>query len=369
MHFCRPDFDDLNLELLLEPPSHDWDPDVSTCRTKSVKSSELDFSCSAFVGEGSCSTVRSAVHIPSQVAVVCKEISFHRHGNREAIQRELNVFSSCESPFIVQFYGCVAEKGMPHILLVMERLDGSLFDLLTTVQKASSSATHHLMPERVCRAMVRQILGGLLFLHGEKHLIHRDLKPSNILFSRSTGEVKLTDFGVSSRSSLHGSSMHTYIGSKSYMSPERFLNEGHSFPADIWSLGLTILQALTGIHPYARYEPDESGSAIRTPLTGLRTMEMIKADPPVAVASEVLSETGADFVTQCLVVNKAMRPGVQELVKHAWVSSMTLEESRRCLVDYCEVILPPRGEKAKVSSQQLQVNKKLEGLSLGIGKR
>jgi len=256
----------------------------------------------------------------------------------------------------------------------MERMDGSLYDLLTTTvqegNKASSSSATHPMPERVCRAMVTQILGGLLFLHGEKHLIHRDLKPSNILFSRSTGEVKLTDFGVSSRSSLHGSSMHTYIGSKSYMSPERFLNEGHSFPADIWSLGLTILQALTGIHPYARYEPDEeSGSAIRTPLTGLRTMEMIKADPPVAVASEVLSETGADFVTQCLVVNKAMRPGVQELVKHAWVSSMTLEEARRCLVDYCEVILPPRGEKAKVSSQQLQVNKKLEGLSLGIGKR
>lgn len=62
-----------------------------------------------------------------------------------------------------------------------------------------------------------QVLQGLLYLHHEKHIIHRDLKPSNLLINHR-GEVKITDFGVSTIMASTNGQAKTFVGTYNYMS-------------------------------------------------------------------------------------------------------------------------------------------------------
>ena len=79
--------------------------------------------------------------------------------------------------------------------------------------------------------------------------MHRDLKPANILLT-SEGEVKLSDFGVSKQlNGTHAMAM-TQVGTTSYMAPERLQGDEYSYASDVWSVGVIVLEALRGAHPF-----------------------------------------------------------------------------------------------------------------------
>ncbi|KAL6596066.1 hypothetical protein ACP70R_047430 [Stipagrostis hirtigluma subsp. patula] len=86
----------------------------------------------------------------------------------------------------------------------------------------------------------------LRYLHEVKHVVHRDIKPENLLVNLK-GDAKITDFGVTA--GLHDSCA-TFVGTVTYMSPERIRNSGYSYSADIWSLGLMALECARGRFPY-----------------------------------------------------------------------------------------------------------------------
>ena len=83
-------------------------------------------------------------------------------------------------------------------------------------------------------------------------IIHRDIKPSNILYDGKTNEVKVADFGIARI--MDGSATRTktgeLIGSPLYMSPEQIKGEHVSQQSDIFSLGVTFYQLLTGELPF-----------------------------------------------------------------------------------------------------------------------
>ena len=107
--------------------------------------------------------------------------------------------------------------------------------------------------EKIIAKIAIQLLCGISFLHSLK-LLHRDIKPANILLN-TKGEVKLTDFGISKELINDTDFSTTFVGTTSYMSPERIMGQSYSFKSDIWSLGLVLYELATGKKLYSNKSP------------------------------------------------------------------------------------------------------------------
>jgi len=79
--------------------------------------------------------------------------------------------------------------------------------------------------------------------------MHRDIKLDNVLVN-SQGFVKLTDFGITKQLDETIGLAGTFVGTMNYMSPERMEGEKYSFEGDIWSLGIVLVELMTGSYPY-----------------------------------------------------------------------------------------------------------------------
>lgn len=101
------------------------------------------------------------------------------------------------------------------------------------------------VPERTLSQITCRVLYGLAYLHKSRHMVHRDIKPANILLNMD-GEAKITDFGISTFVDSTLAVCHTFLGTVTYMSPERINNKPYSSSADIWSLGLALVELATG---------------------------------------------------------------------------------------------------------------------------
>ena len=102
--------------------------------------------------------------------------------------------------------------------------------------------------------LVRQAAAGLERAH-EAGVIHRDVKPGNLLVT-TEGEVKILDFGVAKLAGLSLSEPGMRVGTLSYMAPEQALGEEVWPSTDLWSLGVTLYELISGLRPFrGDYEP------------------------------------------------------------------------------------------------------------------
>src|SRR5215470_3647766 len=90
--------------------------------------------------------------------------------------------------------------------------------------------------------------------------VHKDIKPTNFLVSAASGEVRLTGFGIASRLERERQSLHpveTIAGTLAYMAPEQTgrMNRSIDSRSDLYALGVTFYQMLTGALPFAAAEP------------------------------------------------------------------------------------------------------------------
>jgi len=92
------------------------------------------------------------------------------------------------------------------------------------------------------------VLEGLTYLYDVHRIIHRDIKPSNILFN-SRGQIKICDFGVSGE--LINSIADTFVGTSTYMSPERIQGAQYTVKSDVWSLGISLIELALGRFPFS----------------------------------------------------------------------------------------------------------------------
>ncbi|KAM6507371.1 MAP kinase kinase (MEK) [Fusarium solani] len=139
--------------------------------------------------------------------------------------------------------------------------------------------------------------------------MHRDIKPSNILVN-SRGHIKLCDFGVSGE--LVNSIADTFVGTSTYMAPERIQGEKYTVKSDVWSFGLSIMELAIGKFPFAASEQLSDGDC--APAGILDLLQQIVHEPaPKLPKSDAFPSILEDMIQKCLYKEPELRPTPQEL--------------------------------------------------------
>jgi PAS domain S-box-containing protein len=131
----------------------------------------------------------------------------------------------------------------------------------------------------------------------QRGLIHKDIKPANVLVKSSDGDVRLTGFGIASRLSREWQAPEqpeTIAGTLAYMAPEQTGRTNHSIDArsDLYALGITLYQMLTGVLPFAAADPMEwvHCHIARMPVPPIGRVENLPA-PISAIVMKLLAKT------------------------------------------------------------------------------
>ncbi|KAH0542050.1 hypothetical protein FGG08_003515 [Glutinoglossum americanum] len=155
------------------------------------------------------------------------------------------------------------------------------------------------------------ILGGLTYLYNVHRIMHRDIKPSNILVN-SRGCIKLCDFGVSGQ--LVNSVADTFVGTSTYMAPERIQGAKYSVKSDVWSVALTLMELAIGRFPFDANDSTAGDRASAGPMGILDLLQQIVHEPaPKLPKSDAFPSILEEMIEKCLVKDPNLRPTPQEL--------------------------------------------------------
>ncbi|KAL3232880.1 Serine/threonine-protein kinase STE7 [Nakaseomyces bracarensis] len=283
------------------------------------------------LGSGNSGTVMKVLHVPSSRVIAKKTIMIEQNNEivKRQIYRELTIMRSIgEHRNVVQFYGAfniasdVAVNGGNEVIILMEYMNcGSLDTISRTykslrsrgnmVQRDSSPVQTWFSNPVIISRIAYSVLNGLNYLYENYKIIHRDIKPSNVLIN-SKGQIKLCDFGVSRK--LNNSIADTFVGTSTYMSPERIQGNKYTTKGDVWSLGLMLIELLTGDFPLGGHNDTPDGI--------LDLLQRIVNEPapklPAMVAS-ILPPTMVAFINRCCVKDEKERGSLQELLKHPFI--------------------------------------------------
>jgi serine/threonine protein kinase len=203
----------------------------------------------AVIGDGGMGTVYRGedLRFGRPVAIkVLHEFLLRDEGVVSRFKSEAVIQAKLNHPNIVTVYDFIATDGMA--AMVMQYVDGSALD--GVIERCGGP-----MPMGQCMAIMTQVLAAIGHAHANG-LVHRDLKPSNILVEELSGDLLafVGDFGVAKI--LGSEKLRTATGAKmgtlAYMSPEQLrspkLVDARS---DIYALGVTLYEMLTGVVPFA----------------------------------------------------------------------------------------------------------------------
>ena len=192
------------------------------------------------IGQGGMGAVYQVRHAISDrieaMKVVLPDLN-EAGGLEDRFLREIKVQASLNHPNIASLH--TAFRFGNQLLMVMEFIEGE--SLRTVITTRGST-----IPESVGYA--REVLKALGYAHA-RGVVHRDIKPGNVMIARS-GQVKLLDFGLAS--AVKGSQLTrsgSVMGSVPYMSPEQVKSLPADGRSDIYSVGVTLYQLVTGAMP------------------------------------------------------------------------------------------------------------------------
>jgi eukaryotic-like serine/threonine-protein kinase len=249
------------------------------------------------VGEGGMARVYRAEDTSLGRTVALKLIRPGLEGMAvpERARSETTVLASLNHPSLVTLFDARLVPGQPEYL-VMEFVDGP-----TLADRVAAGP----LPSGEVAALTAELAEALHVVHASG-VVHRDLKPSNVLFALShvpggRARAKLADFGIALLlDTARVTSPGTVIGTAAYLAPEQVRGAEPAAAADIYALGLVLLEALTGRRAYP--QSDSLGSA----LARLST-------PPEIPAS--LGPGWVDLLGRMTATEPAARPTALEVVQ------------------------------------------------------
>jgi len=211
----------------------------------------LNYQINSLLGEGGIGKVYLATHTQLERKVAVKALNEHLVNNeeiRERFRQEAATLSNLQHLNIVTLYDYVEdERGL---FLIMEYAEGQPLD--EYIQNISGP-----IPEEKAIPIFAKILEGLNYAH-QQGIVHRDIKPSNIIVNPPE-KVKILDFGIAKilNADKNHTKTGTALGTVLYMSPEQVEGKILDHCSDIYSLGVTLFEMLTGKAPYPKNAPSE----------------------------------------------------------------------------------------------------------------
>ncbi|KAJ2770835.1 Protein kinase of the Mitotic Exit Network, partial [Coemansia nantahalensis] len=250
------------------------------------------------IGKGAAGAVYRGLNLRTGEVVAIKQIrteGFSSSAEIETARKEIDVLRDLNHHNIVKYIGY--EQSDHELDIILEYCEGgSLQNILSKFSK---------FPENLVGVYVAQILDGLAYLH-RNAILHRDIKPGNILLLKE-GVVKLADFGVARIQN----GLNTVVGSPYWIAPEVLLLNGSTAASDIWSLGCTIVQLVSGKAPYQELPP----------MTAMFRIGQDEHPPfPANISAQL-----RDFLSRCLVHVPSARATAEELRSHAWIRACLRE--------------------------------------------
>ncbi|MBI4781798.1 MAG: protein kinase [Oscillatoriophycideae cyanobacterium NC_groundwater_1537_Pr4_S-0.65um_50_18] len=171
--------------------------------------------------------------------------------------------------------------------------------------------------------LLADLLPVLQFVHS-RQVIHRDIKPENIVRPRSGGKLVLVDFGASKYTDKTPARTGTLIGSAGYVAPEQAMGKA-VFASDLYSLGVTCVHLLTGMHPFDLYSVSQDAWVWQQYLTQAVTSRLRKVMDKLLQRGINQRYQTASEVLQDLPAAHQSRPAKSgSLPASSWICDRTL---------------------------------------------
>ncbi|KAM7140216.1 serine/threonine-protein kinase 10 [Molossus nigricans] len=266
------------------------------------------------LGDGAFGKVYKAKNKETGDLAAAKVIETKTEEELEDYIVEIEILATCDHPYIVKLLGAYYYDGK--LWIMIEFCPGGAVDAIMLELDRG-------LTEPQIQVVCRQMLEALNFLHSKK-IIHRDLKAGNVLMTLE-GDIRLADFGVSAKNLKTLQKRDSFIGTPYWMAPEVVMCETmkdtpYDYKADIWSLGITLIEM-------AQIEPPHHE------LNPMRVLlKIAKSDPPTLLTPSKWSVEFRDFLKTALDKNPETRPSASQLLEHPFVSSVTSNKALRELV-------------------------------------
>ncbi|KAM4750553.1 STE20-like serine/threonine-protein kinase [Anableps anableps] len=266
------------------------------------------------LGDGAFGKVFKAQNKQTGVLAAAKVIDTKTEEELEDYMVEIDILASCDHQNIVKLLDAFYYESKLWILI--EFCAGGAVDAVMLELERP-------LTEPQIRVVCKQTLQALVYLH-ENKIIHRDLKAGNILLTLD-GDVKLADFGVSAKNTKTLQRRDSFIGTPYWMAPEVVMCETskdrpYDYKADIWSLGVTLIE-LAQIEP-----PNHEMNPMRV------LLKIAKSDPPTLMQPSRWSPEFSDFLKRCLDKNLDSRWSAAQLLQHSFILTVTDSRPLRELI-------------------------------------
>nr|XP_048294941.1 STE20-like serine/threonine-protein kinase isoform X3 [Myodes glareolus] len=238
----------------------------------------------------------------TNVLAAAKVIDTKSEEELEDYMVEIDILASCDHPNIVKLLDAFYYEN--NLWILIEFCAGGAVDAVMLELERP-------LTESQIQVVCKQTLEALSYLHDNK-IIHRDLKAGNILFTLD-GDIKLADFGVSAKNTRTIQRRDSFIGTPYWMAPEVVMCETskdrpYDYKADVWSLGITLIE-MAEIEP-----PHHELNPMRV------LLKIAKSEPPTLAQPSKWSSNFKDFLKKCLEKNVDARWTTAQLLQHPFVT-------------------------------------------------